>query len=210
MVTSAKKVVLLQLGKDWDGVSEVLTDPHPRGPAPPTGGSHFQVNVRDHVATKGTYLLCLVASGTLLVALGLIRSQGRSGDLDILVRIDDVIRLHRPVDLADVAGHLPPRLASLARRDLTRTATIGDRTAEALLRSLQNLSGEAGEALAFLRNRISELGDPRGRSQATAELHDALTLGLRLAGFPRGTLTSQRPPIDTEPANYFALLEAEE
>lgn len=206
MVTSAQKVVLLQLGKDWAGVAEALTDPHPRRPASATGGSHFRVNRRDHVATKDTYRLCLVTSGRLLVALGLIRSEGRSGDLDILVRVDDVTRLHRPVDLTDVAGRLPPRLASLAERDLTRpTAIMGDRTAEALLHSLQNLSEEAAEALALLRDRISEQRDPPGRRQATAELHDALTLGLRLAGFPRGTLR-QRPPVDTEPTNYFARL----
>lgn len=208
MVVSAEKVVLLQLGDDWDGVFEVLTDPDARGPRLPASESHFRVNVRDNVATKHNYRLCLVTSGTLLVALGLIRAERRSGDLDILVRVDHVMRLLGAVDLTEVVRNLPQRLRTFAAAALPTTAVLGERTAEALLHGLQNLSGEADEALLSLRQQILEEQNRGERSQATAELHDALALGLRIAGFSRGTLGGRVPPIDSPPVSYFAILEA--
>lgn len=207
MVASADRVVLLQLGVDWAAVADVLSDPDARGPSgPPDGDSFFRVNIRQHVTSREFARLCIVARGKLLVALGLIRAEKKSGDLDTLVRVDHVHRLHNPVDLDEAIGNLSARLANHARDALAQTTVLSERTAIELLHVLGNRSPEVADALATLQDRLQDDRPVRDLSQATAELHDAVTLGLRLAGFPSGVLLGRKPTSGTTPANYFARL----
>ena len=208
MVASSDLVILLQLSSDWINVAEVLHDPDARGPfGPPDGDSFFRVNIRQPVASKEVARLCLVAQDNLLVALGLIRAERRSGDLDTLIRVDFVHRLHHNVDLLQAVGDLSPRLAHHGRAALTQTAVLGERTANELLQVLTARSPEVADALVSLEDRLRGDRPVRDLSQATVELHDAVTLGLRLAGFPSGVLHDQKPTAGTTPANYFARLE---
>jgi hypothetical protein len=143
-----------------------------------------------------------------MVALGLIRAEKRSGDLDTLVRVDDVHRLRNPVDLLQAIRDLSPRLARHARAALAETAVLSERTAIELLHVLRDRSPEVADALGFLEDRLQDDRPVRDLSQATAELHDAVNLGLRLAGFPAGVLLSRKPTAGTTPANYFSRLAA--
>lgn len=211
-MASSDPVVLLQLLADWQDISAHLDDPDyrywARREADDGALDSFEVNVRARdIAKRTTGRLCLITEGDLVVALGLIRAKGRSGDLDTLVHVYGLHRLATSVDLRSVIDQLPANLAGHARSTLERSAKFPNRTGQAVVASLAAASEESGIAIGVLQDRLAdESPSLLGRLSATTELHDALTLGLRIAGFESGYLQQSWPRSDAGPREHFAFL----
>lgn len=201
-------MVLLQLGADWEDVRGRLTDPDARPAHLRDTDDVFEVNVRQAVASRQVPRLCFVLRNTQLVALGLVRALGRSGDLDQLVRVVDTWTLDSTVDLVRVAAGLPSQVRAHAVAALGSSTILGERTGNELVAALSNVNDELARALSHLQAKLRSANTAvRGR-QAVVELKDALAIGLQLSGFATQSLLGDLSVEDMTPATFFAQLES--
>lgn len=202
MATSANQVVLLQLRSDWETLKRRLRHLQTAGDS-----VSFEVNIRERDAVSSAVRrLCLIAEHDKLVAVGLIRSERRSGDLDTLIRVGEAQLLKEAISLERVIEGISHRSANYARTALRGTSVLPEATAAQLLEAIAATSEEASAALDYVRARLLEDRPRQGSVQATTELHDAVTLGLRIAGFESGVLTAWQPGDGASPREHFAGL----
>ena len=207
VVASADQVVLLQLGVDWAAVADMLSDPDARGPSgPPDGDSFFRVtsastrpaSIRSPMHRRAGHL---AKSCVGLDPCG--EEIGRLRHSRTCRPFTGCITLSTSMKRSGISRHGWPPCEGL----LAQTTVLGNRTANELLhvlrdRSLQRLSMPLRSSKIGYRT----VGPSETLTQATAELHDAVTLGLRLAGLPSGVLLvgNQTPgttPQTTSPAS---------
>lgn len=170
--------------------------------ARPAGSA--RINIRDRVASSQVERLCLISANDQLTAIGTIFQERRSGDLDVLVHFRFVRVLQQAVDLRWIALRVPARVKTNVKHGLAASATLTPAAGNDLLRVLADTSSEAGEIIELIQDQL--LRPDQVVNQATLELHDAVSLGLRIAGFEAGTLASRRPDSETTPSSYFAQM----
>lgn len=149
------------------------------------GGHRITLNVRSPELTTATDRVVLIVGDAALLALGLGRSLGRSGDLDTKVRFTHLFELNPPVTVQELTGQIKgSTVRSKATECLLSGGVIPQQTELALLEALVRLRPEVASALRGIRAAIGGQNTvSTKRHRVLAEQRDALALGLEIAGF---------------------------
>ncbi len=200
MASSGDRIAVINLtAEDWSTLSARVKRSSVR---------QFDVNVRQAPVTNATARVTLIVVGGHVHALGLLRSLGTSGDLDVKVRAR-YVTIVEPVRLQPVLDELPAPMRSRAAEVLRNNDAFTDAASERVRDLLSSRSSEVGAVFLDLASRRQPAEDGSAARQAQQEQRDALALALEAAGIDSEAMVPQVPEgLDASTPFLAGLAEA--
>ncbi|MET3935657.1 hypothetical protein [Arthrobacter sp. OAP107] len=174
MVLSKDKTVVLHLhDEDWRQLSWRADEYDEYA---------FTVNLRDPDFTTHVQRIAVIVVDGIIVALGLGRSRGRSGDLDTQVKFTNVFALE-PATLAAVIEKMSLHPDSYIVHFLESGGILPPATGQKFFAALSGLSSGSAKKLERLRAlQHQRRGGTTNQARLLAEQRDAVALSLEVAG----------------------------
>ena len=200
MPLSADRLVVFVLsGSDWQEILAIRTE---------WSRDYFQVNLRDPKCTP-TARVAFIVSGDNLVALGLARSLGRSGDLDTRIRVDSVYEISQPLSIETLKGLLGPTARQWATPVLESGGILPDKSGGAVTAAAYELRPELREAV----DRLRQLQQRRTVTASSTrylveEQRDALAIGLEASGLDSRTVFRSYAPRPDMAAPFLSSFDS--